>query len=62
MKALPATSSLMNAIVKLSSLATACCLLVGLSLLAGCSPPTGSGVVGNSTPQLAYALQYITNK
>ena len=56
MKAPPATSSLMNAIAKLSSLATACCLLVGLSLLAGCSPSPGSGVVGNSTRQLAHAL------
>ena len=46
----------MNAIAKFSSLATACCLLVGLSLLAGCSPSPGSGVVVNSTPQLAHAL------
>jgi hypothetical protein len=46
----------MNAIAKLSTLATACCVLVGLSLLAGCSPSRGSGVVGNNTPQLAHAL------
>ena len=56
MKAPPATSSLMNAIAKFSSLATACGLLVGLTLLAGCSPSPGSGVVGNSTRQLAHTL------
>jgi hypothetical protein len=56
MKAPPVTSSLMNAIAKLSSLVTACCLLVGLSLFAGCSPSRGGGVVGNTTRQLAHAL------
>jgi hypothetical protein len=56
MKAPRVTSSLMNAIANLSSLVTAYCLLVGLSLLASCSHSPGSGVVGNSTRQLAHAL------
>jgi hypothetical protein len=46
----------MNAIATFSSLATASCLLVGLSPLAGFSPSPGSGVVGDSTQQLAHPL------
>jgi hypothetical protein len=56
MKAPPLTSSLMNAIAKLSTLLTAYCLLLVLSPLAGCSHSPGSGVVGNSTLQIAHAL------